>query len=191
MPSPSFTAPTFTDTTTTNGTTDPPASTAHGDRQQDIPDTAESEAKRLYEALSSCADLHPDADLDGENDIDMDNFDDGAVLPLATGGDGGLPPPMPGSGGWITAENVDVEAMMAPEAEWRGDVNHQHHDNVGGRGAGEEGLGAGAGTVRPREDEDQGGLVDGNGDGGAKEGGVDGEEADGAGGEETKWRRTS
>ena len=119
----------------------------------------------------------------------MDSFDDGAVFPLAgEGGAGGLPPPMPGSGGWITAENVDVEAMIAPEAEWRGDVNHQHHDDVAGSAGGGEGLGAGAGTVRPRVDEG----VDGSGDGDAdaKEG-VDGEEADGAGGEETKWRRTS
>lgn len=69
-----------------------------------------------------------------------------------------LPPPMPGSGGWITAENVGE--LFDEEGNWRG---------------GGEALGEGAGSVRRREEEDDG--VDGDGDPGGEA-------------EETKWRRT-
>jgi chloride channel, nucleotide-sensitive, 1A len=44
-----------------------------------------SPAKALFEALSNCADLHPD--------------------PQSPGSD--APVPDPGAGGWITAENMD------------------------------------------------------------------------------------
>ena len=70
---------------------------------------------------------------------------------------------MPGSGGWITAENV-------------GDF----FDEEGNYRAGES-LGEGAGRVRGREeedDEDEGGLEGANGNGENHEI------------EETKWRRT-
>ena len=80
-----------------------------------------------------------------------------------TGQQTALPPPMPGSGGWITAENV-------------GDF----YDEEGNLRSENQGLGEGAGSVRRREED--GGSEDGEG------GGVDG---DGVGdGEETKWRRT-
>lgn len=66
-------------------------------------------------------------------------------------GDGvdGLPPPMPGSGGWITAENMGE--FFDEEGNWRG---------------GE--LGAGAGVVRERGE--------GEGEGEGEGPGVDGEE---------------
>ena len=85
--------------------------------------------------------------FDGDGDGDVNG-----VYPLDGGR--GLPPPMPGSGGWITAENVGE--FFDEEGNWRG------------RG----GLGAGAGSVRGREEGEEGG---------------DGEDGDG---EETKWRRT-
>ena len=72
--------------------------------------------------------------------------------------DGGLPPAMPGSGGWITAENV-----------------HEYFDEDGNWIGGEEEeeggveLGEGAGTVHAREEE---GVEAVNGDG---EGEVEGE----------------
>jgi len=78
-------------------------------------------------------------------------------------GDGGLPPPVPGSGGWITAENAGE--FFDEEGNWRGGVL---------------GPGAGVGAVRAREEEED--EEEGYGEGDA----VEGEEV----GEETKWRRT-
>lgn len=86
------------------------------------PDDAEAQSeavKALYRAVSACSDLHPDELQSG--DESEDGMDDRIVfegnvgyegisgLPEAIQGasDGGLPPPFPGSGGWITAENVD------------------------------------------------------------------------------------
>ena len=73
---------------------------------------------------------------------------------------------MPGSGGWITAENVG-----------------EFFDEEGNFRAGES-LGEGAGRVRGREDEeDDDGSVEGTN--GHSNGGEGGPEM-----EETKWRRT-
>ncbi len=59
-------------------------------------------------------------------------------------GAGGLPPPMPGSGGWITAENVGE--FFDEDGNWKGS-----------EGGGEEGgLGEGAGRVRERDEEEPG-----------------------------------
>lgn len=152
----------------------------------------EDEAQTLYTSLSACADLHPDPTNDDEDDDDDDAFwnnnDDDDPLgldridergvgyiahgPAASDVDGNsgagltaLPPPMPGSGGWITAENV------GEFFDENGEVR------AGGR------LGDGAGRVRGRAEDDGGaeGHVVGNGDGAEGEGGDD---------EETKWRRT-
>lgn len=85
---------------------------------------------------------------------------------LGSGQQTALPPPMPGSGGWITADNVGE--FFDENGNWRG------------QGEGQS-LGEGAGSIRRREDEAE--DVDG------EEGGDD--EVDDAGdGEETKWRRT-
>lgn len=115
----------------------------------------------LFSALSACADLHPDHDSNSDFDLEDDapHEDSGALYTQIDG----LPPPMPGSGGWITAENVG-----------------EFFDDEGNFRPG-EGLGEGAGRVRGREDEDDGGVEGANGDG------VDEREGDS---EETKWRRT-
>ncbi|MCJ1314438.1 hypothetical protein MMC25_008120 [Agyrium rufum] len=156
--------------------------------------------KYLFKAVSACADLHPDPPSQGSGspdvgDVDMEMEDGGgkeedgaySVLQGPGGGSGsggggrganGLPPAFPGSGGWITAENVGE--FFDAEGNWRGG-----------------GLGPGAGIVRMREEdeEDEEGGDDGDGrmddaeDGGTTSGGINGGNGDVAG-EETKWRRT-
>lgn len=141
----------------------------------------ESQARLLYAALSACANLHPDPESGDEVGGDDEGGGGGGQRPAilfegeqdirggfplsnGNGGGAGLPPPMPGSGGWITAENVGE--FFDEEGNWRGEAG----SGVGGGG----GLGEGAGTVRIREE------------------GVGGEDEEGGaeGTEETKWRRT-
>lgn len=87
----------------------------------------------LFDALSACADLWPDEDVDGE-----DGETDGAIMGGFGGGGGGG---MPGEGGWITAENAhEFEGMFA-------DVEEGGED--GGNGV--TVLGPGAGTRRARD----------------------------------------
>ncbi|EXJ70121.1 uncharacterized protein A1O5_07194 [Cladophialophora psammophila CBS 110553] len=134
----------------------------------------------MFNALSTCSNLHPDPEDAGEEEENGAGggsrlFRAGLAFPGSA--DGGLPPVMPGSGGWITAENMheyfDEEGIWIgggdqdeQEEEWRDD----------GEGAAtDEPLGPGAGTVRPRQDTEQG-----------KEDAADDGET-----EETKWRRTS
>ncbi|GAB0135707.1 hypothetical protein EsDP_00004034 [Epichloe bromicola] len=120
-----------------------------------------ADAQKLYDAIASCSNLHPDP-ANGEEEEEEEEQDDydGIVFESNAEGetvegftgvlrgatDGGLPPPMPGSGGWITADNV-----------------HHHFDEqgnwIGGRnseadGEGEEELGEGAGRTRPRDEVD-------------------------------------
>ena len=117
----------------------------------------ESPTQALYTALSACANLHPDplSSDDGADEIDMDGnehhqrpaimFEGGdisGVYPLDSDSAQGLPPPMPGSGGWITAENVGE--FFDEEGNWRGG-----------------GGGSGVGGVRGREEDDDGGEGDG------------------------------
>ena len=85
----------------------------------------------LFDALSACANLHPDP-VSPSSSIDDQTGDvnDGPVIDY--GSQDGLPPPMPGSGGWITAENMGQ--FFDEEGNW-----------LGG------GLGPGAGMVRERE----------------------------------------
>lgn len=123
---------------------------------------AETPTQMLYAAVSACSNLHPDPGTDEE--------DNGAGRLLGSGlvgagvGDGGLPPPVEGSSGWITAENM-----------------HEFFDEEGNWIAGGEEptlpLGPGAGTVREREGEDD---VGNQGP----------ENAEGEN-DETKWRRTN
>ncbi|KAG8529654.1 uncharacterized protein KY384_005135 [Bacidia gigantensis] len=140
-------------------------------------DDDESEVRELFEAVGRCQELHPDPDpMDDEPDggngvgrgvVGGEGYGEGmgeAPRPYTVlGGQEGLPPPMPGSGGWITAENV---------GEWF-DEGGQFRGGEGGGG----GLGAGAGTIRTRED---------GGEGMGEENGDREREGDG----ETKWRRT-
>jgi nucleotide-sensitive chloride channel 1A len=143
-----------------------------------IPQSADSETeiKAVFEAVSNCSNLHPDEmQEDDEMDDDRIMFE-GSVgyegvsgLPSVQQGavDGGLPPPFPGSGGWITAENVGEYFDEA--GNWIG----------GGQNGSEENgdiqvLGEGAGRVRGRDELDGDGL---NGD--------SNHDAD-----DSKWRRT-
>ncbi|CAK7205046.1 hypothetical protein SEUCBS139899_007810 [Sporothrix eucalyptigena] len=152
-----------------------------------VPPQSDSAASKMFDAISTCADLHPDRfggdDEDeggdsypsvfrqGENGDDEDYEDeydeydeegdgegydgiliegeDGASLEpiegfrgvFRSGNDAAvaslsdLPPPMPGSGGWITAENA--HEFFDEDGNWRG------------RGGS---LGEGAGRVRGRDE---------------------------------------
>ncbi|KAI4594908.1 hypothetical protein KJ359_007431 [Pestalotiopsis sp. 9143b] len=134
-------------------------------------------ASALFAQVSACQNLHPDpADEeededeyygggDGEDPMDRIVFEGEALegLPGAFRGDdaGGLPPPMPGSSGWITADNV--QDYFDAEGNW-----------IGGGGAVSGELGEGAGRVRGRDEVDGG-----DDDGEDAAGGVNGSEAHG------------
>ncbi|KAH9909491.1 regulator of volume decrease after cellular swelling-domain-containing protein [Xylariomycetidae sp. FL2044] len=100
----------------------------------------------LFNQISACSNLNPDPEEDQEEDYDAETdriiFEGEAVngLPGVTFGDsnGGLPPPMPGSSGWITADNV--HEYFDADGNW-----------IGENGASEE-LGAGAGRVRGHDE---------------------------------------
>jgi len=79
----------------------------------------------IFNAMNTCADMHPDPDASGDED-----------------GDDVLDETAPGASGWITADNMDE--YMDEEGNFRGTV-------IGG-----EELGPGAGTVRSREEVDDG-----------------------------------
>ena len=154
--------------------------TADGEDEADVVEEEEkapqTPAEALFTALSACADLHPDPveEEGGIGDGGMETGDEDGIggstlvrAGLATilhdrgvSGSDGLPPPMPGSGGWITAENM--HEFVDEDGNW-----------IEGEGGeddeGEKSLGPGAGTVRTRGDED---------------------EMEQDGGEETKWRKT-
>ncbi|PMD12892.1 hypothetical protein NA56DRAFT_586495 [Hyaloscypha hepaticicola] len=123
-----------------------------------IPATAGEGVKELFEAVSNCSNLHPDPTYEDEEMEDADGHSrivfEGSVgyegisgLPGVQRGatDGGLPPPFPGSGGWITAENVSD--FFDANGNWIADE--------GGNG---ENLGEGAGRVRTREELEGDGL---------------------------------
>lgn len=118
----------------------------------------------LFTALTNCSNLHPDPvdpdDDDGEPSLhDSTLFQAGMIA--AGNGSGGLPPPMPGSGGWITAENMNE--FFDEQGNWVGGDDEQES----------EALGPGAGTVRARDED------------------VDVDDAPGENGDEAKWRKTS
>lgn len=173
--------PTTTTDSTLNTTTSTTTqlTTAERAMTEDLSDKPdETPTQMLYAAVSACSNLHPDPAAEEDEDEDGDEGDGprGALLQAgfagsgsgdagAVGGDG-LPPPVEGSSGWITAENM-----------------HEFFDEEGNWIAGGEApgfLGPGAGSVRQREEDDD----DHEGEG--VEGGQEGVD----GGEETKWRRT-
>lgn len=131
--------------------------------------TEETATYALFAAVSACSNLHPDPIAQGEEEDD--NFGDadeqpgvgGIIFPGAT--DGGLPPPLDGSSGWITAENM--HEYFDEEGNWIAD---------GEPPASIPGLGPGAGHVHARNDEDNDEAENGT---------HPGED------EETKWRRTA
>ncbi|MCJ1359331.1 MAG: hypothetical protein MMC33_009332 [Icmadophila ericetorum] len=145
------------------------------------PSTAtQTPIQELFTSLSACANLHPDPMSEDEDAEGLDP-DTSMSYETATGiSTNGLPPPIPGSGGWIMAENMGE--FFDEEGNWRGGA-------VGG-------LGQGAGRIRTMDE------VDGEEEGGEGEGGggvwdVNGNgegngngDGDGDGDGETKWRRT-
>ena len=109
--------------------------------------TSETPIQALFSAVSACANLHPDplsgSDAEPEIEDDIPSFD----YQINDSVSDGLPPPMPGSGGWITADNMGE--YFDEEGNWRG-----------------RGLGPSAGIVREREDDENSGNEEGNdGDG--------------------------
>lgn len=130
-----------------------------------IPDNAtQEETTKFFEAISECADLNPDAA--DEDDEDGDEYDkivfegdmEGRELDGLPGvyasGDVALPPPMPGSSGWITAENV--HEFFDKDGNW---IGGEEEEGVSGE------LGEGAGRVRGREEvEEEGANGQENGD---------------------------
>ncbi|CAG8899866.1 unnamed protein product [Penicillium egyptiacum] len=111
----------------------------------------ETPTQQLYNAVSACSNLHPDpveqGDEDDEEDVPkfISAEEHDGVFQL---GNGDLPPPVDGSSGWITAENMDQ--FFDADGNWIA--------------AGEPPsfpLGPGAGTVRSREEENG---VEENGD---------------------------
>ena len=117
-------------------------------------------AQALFNALSNCSNLHPDpVDDDNESAHGSRLVQAGLAIPLG-GEDSGLPPPMPGSGGWITAENM--HEFVDEDGNWIEGGNDEDEDDAP--------LGPGAGTVRPRDGDD------------GEDGPTDGDES--------KWQRT-
>ena len=97
----------------------------------------------LFSAVSACANLHPDpVSPSSSAAADIEGGDDAAIAYESLDG---LPPPMPGSGGWITAENM--HEFFDDEGNWRGG-----------------GLGPGAGIVREREREEEEPHTNGDGE---------------------------
>ena len=94
-------------------------------------------AMELFNAISACSSLHPgpaspSSSLEeGIRNQGLESDDAGASETLPSNG---LPAAVPGSGGWITAENM--HNFFDEEGNWRGG-----------------GLGRGAGITRAREDE--------------------------------------
>lgn len=127
--------------------------------QTDKPE--ETPTQMFYAAVCACSNLHPDPGTDEEDGGPASSLFRSGLVGAGVG-DGGLPPPVEGSSGWITAENM-----------------HEFFDEEGNWIAGGEEptlpLGPGAGTVREREGEN--GTED-------QAGANEDENA------ETKWRRT-
>ncbi|KAI8952264.1 regulator of volume decrease after cellular swelling-domain-containing protein [Xylaria longipes] len=114
----------------------------------------------LFNQISACSNLNPDPRNEDEDDDGNDEFNadhiifEGSVdqgvaiegLPgvLQGSNSGGLPPPMPGSSGWITADNVNE--YFDEDGNWIGD------EGVSGE------LGDGAGRVRGRDEAEQDGA---------------------------------
>ncbi|CAJ2507590.1 Uu.00g087760.m01.CDS01 [Anthostomella pinea] len=118
----------------------------------------------LFNQISSCSNLNPDP-RDDEEDEEEDSADriifegsaehgaavDGLPGVLLGDSTGGLPPPMPGSSGWITAENVDQYSDA--DGNWIGGQDGQDgEDGISGE------LGEGAGRVRDRDEAEKDGA---------------------------------
>ncbi|KAI9664251.1 MAG: hypothetical protein M1831_002430 [Alyxoria varia] len=132
-----------------------------------VPTPNQGAVTALFEALSRCADLHPDPDDEGEDEEMDDDVGPAPALGDISGMTG-----FPGEGGWITSENAhEFEGQFAVDVE-------ETEDGVI--------LGPGAGTRRAR-DSDHGDAADGEARNGQQED-ADGEEP---GDGQTKWQRTN
>ncbi|KAJ5737657.1 uncharacterized protein N7483_002782 [Penicillium malachiteum] len=102
----------------------------------------ETPTQQLYNAVSACSNLHPDPVEPGDEDEDETNFPSGEDLGMhQLDGDGDLPPPVAGSSGWITADNM--HEFFDEDGNWIAEGEAPSFP-----------LGPGAGTVHGREDED-------------------------------------
>lgn len=136
-------APASEDTETATATT---TSTEDAETKQE-----ETTTQSLFAAVSACSNLHPDPVANGEDGDDDDEYDgneqpgvgsllqSGSVV-MSGAADGGLPPPMDGSSGWITADNL--HEYFDEEGNWIGE----------GEPPSLPGLGPGAGNVHERDD---------------------------------------
>lgn len=113
-------------------------------------DTLPSPIQLLYTALTECSNLHPDPDESNSENEGTSIMYEGSDQSLSSGI--ALPPPIPGGGGWITADNVndffDEDGNFRPRADTNG-----------------EALGPGAGAVRSREadeEENEGASLNGD-----------------------------
>jgi len=121
---------------------------------------SEEPIKALFAAVSTCSNLHPDA-IESDDEMD-DGTDDRIVFEGSVGyegvsglpgvlrgaADGGLPPPFPGSGGWITAENVGE--FFDAEGQWIGGEEEEKEEKEGKRENGPEEADDEQGAKRPR-----------------------------------------
>lgn len=124
--------------------------------QEASDEPAETPTQMLYNAVSACSNLHPDpvepGDEDGDDEEESKHafFQFGQEAVLGGSANVDLPPPVDGSSGWITADNM--HEFFDEEGNWIAE----------GEPPSFPGLGPGAGTVRAREEE--------NGDGEEGEG---------------------
>lgn len=120
-----------------------------------VSELGKATTSQLFSAISECSNLHPDPAPEGEENVSDDDrivFESSQPIQGYSGvfvgaSDGGLPPPMPGSGGWITAENV--HDFFDADGNYIG--NNSARDN-----SEPEELGSGAGRVRGRDEVDPG-----------------------------------
>lgn len=136
----------------TSQTTDTPTP-APTDSLTTAEEETPSATQALFTALSECSNLHPDPTNEDDEDGEEGSVLMNAGLVQAGSASGGLPPAMPGSGGWITAENMH-EYIDAEGNFIGGDVDGEETED----------LGPGAGTVRAREED-----ADGQGEGDGEE----------------------
>lgn len=108
----------------------------------------ETATQALFGAVSACSNLHPDPVTNGDGEDDYEEEGEyeqpgvGGLAGLIISGaaDGGLPPPMDSSSGWITADNM--HEYFDEEGNWIGE----------GEPPTLPGLGPGAGSVHDRDD---------------------------------------
>ncbi|KAJ5902757.1 hypothetical protein N7495_003285 [Penicillium taxi] len=104
-----------------------------------VNDSVESTIQQLFDAISACSYLHPDPVEPGDEDHDDSIFSDEPFISL----NGDLPPPVSGSSGWITSENMSQ--FFDEHGNWIGNGEPSAFR-----------LGPGAGSVRGRETDENG-----------------------------------